>query len=132
MNVVPVDASFVQVVVKCNFYIDYLLLLLNIVVLKAIANVWSKSDLANLIFYLSSKLSLEYSVHCQNSLIEWIREKQKATFIACKWFCKIYIQKPQQFSLNQDCFFLKLWKVWLATTTKHTRNHEKELRSKYT
>ena len=75
MNVVPVDASFVQVVVKCNFYIDYLLLLLNIVVLKAIANVWSKSDLANLIFYLSSKLSLEYSVHYQNSLIEWIREK---------------------------------------------------------
>ena len=75
MNVVPVDASFVQVVVKCNFYIDYLLLLLNIVVLKAIANVWSRSDLANLIFYLSSKLSLEYSVHCQNSLIEWIREK---------------------------------------------------------
>ena len=75
MNVVPVDASFVQVVVKCNFYIDYLLLLLNIVVLKAIANVWSKSDLANLIFYLSFKLSLEYSVHCQNSLIEWIREK---------------------------------------------------------
>ena len=75
MNVVPVDASFVQAVVKCNFYIDYLLLLLNIVVLKAIANVWSKSDLANLIFHLSSKLSLEYSVHCQNSLIEWIREK---------------------------------------------------------
>ena len=40
----------------------------------------------NLIFYLSSKLFLEYFVSRQNSLIEWIRGKYKTTFIACKWF----------------------------------------------
>ena len=54
----------------------------------------------NLIFYLSSKLSLEYFAHRQNSLTEWIRGKKKTLFIACKWFLQKTHTETSEFFLK--------------------------------
>ena len=81
-----------------------------------------KTDLT---FYLGFKLSLEYFVNHQNSLIGWIRVKWRSTFIAYEWFLPKIHTETSAFFLNQDCFWLNLWKVQYVRTTRLTRKMKK-------
>ena len=83
-----------------------------------------KTDLT---FYIGSKLSLEYFVNHQNSLIGWIRVKWRGTFIAYKWFLPKIHTETSAFLSQSGLFLIEPVKSSIRNNYKAYQKNEKKL-----